>query len=167
MALLTRNRQRSVVGSIVGGLAGVAVFAAAYLGLPEVTRPTALAIVLLVPGLAVFLLTLAVAFGRFATERFDPLSNAKDGRYMRVSARALGNTVEQGVAFAALASAMLVAAAPWAPSVAVALAVTFGLARVAFWIGYLRGTFARGPGMAATMLVNLAAAVGAVAALPT
>jgi len=36
--------------------------------------------------------------------------------------------------------------------------------RLAFWLGYLAGTFARAPGMAATMVVNLATILLAVGA---
>ncbi len=162
MPFLTAQRKRSLGGAVAGVAVGAVVFALGLAALPAIGRTAALAAALLAPAVVVFGLTLAVAFGRFLTQTFDPLSQA-EGRYIQVSQRALGNSVEQAVVFAPTATALaLTGGSAWHATV-VALAVTFALARLAFWLGYLAGTFGRAPGMAATMAVNLATLLAALA----
>ena len=76
--------------------------------------------------------------------------------------RALANTVEQLAAFApALLAVAARAPAGWMPSV-VAAGLVFGLARLAFWGGYMVGPLGRSPGMAATYAINVVTLVSAV-----
>jgi len=162
MRLLTAQQQRSLGGAVAGVIVGAVVFALVQAALPPVGRAAALAAALLAPAIVVFGLTLAVAFGRFLTQAFDPLTQ-RESRYLQVTQRALTNSLEQGVVFALAAAALALAGGPAWHSGVVALAVTFALARLAFWLGYLAGTFGRAPGMAATMAVNLATLLAALA----
>lgn len=164
MAFLTANRKRSLTGALTGVGLGIVVFGLLDALLPEASRDGALVAAFLVPGAVVFGLTLAVAFGRFSTQAFDPLTQL-EGRYLQVTSRALSNSVEQGLAFALSGAALAIAGGPAWHGTVVALALTFGIARVAFWLGYLVTTFGRAPGMAATMLLNLATVVLAVYAV--
>lgn len=162
MAFLTPDRRRSLFGALSGCLAALFVFIVLLAAVGEPSRDSALAVVLLIPGLVVFLLTLAVAGGRFLTQTFDPLKAGQENRYMQITQRALGNSAEQGLAFAGMAVALVLAGDAWSNGFAMALALTFGAARVAFWVGYLRSLFGRAPGMAATMMINVVAGILAI-----
>jgi len=106
------------------------------------------------PVLVLLLLVLATATIRAMTGALDPLGDA-ESRLYRKNQRALSNTVEQTAIFvpAFLALATLL------PAVALGglgLAVmVFVAGRVLFWIGYLIHPFARAPGMAVTLTVNI------------
>lgn len=165
---LTADRKRSLAGSAMGVAGAVALAVAAWRFGGGVSREAVEAVVLLAPAFTVFALTLAVALGRFVTATFDPVAGpSAGGRYLPVTQRALTNTLEQGVVFAASGVVLANAAPAWGGRVAVALAITFVVARAAFWLGYLRSTFGRAPGMAATMLVNGATLALAVTATLT
>lgn len=162
---LTPSRKASLAGSLGGVLGGLVLFGVLWRALTGIDAPSARALVLLVPAVVVFGLSLAVAFGRFVTQTFDPLSASATGRYLPVTQRALTNSLEQGIVFALAGTVIVRAGAAWAPPVAGALALTFLAARVVFWLGYLRSTFGRAPGMAVTMLLNAAVLGLAVVAL--
>lgn len=159
MRLLNRNRLRAIAGSLVGAVGGIGLAAALWPVLVDTGDSVARALVLLVPAGVVFALSLGVALSRFITQVVDPLANTATPRPMGVIQRTLTNSLEQGFVFAAAGAALLSTNAPWAPGAAAVLAVTFGLGRVAFLLGYLHSTFGRGPGMAATFLAN-AGAIG-------
>jgi hypothetical protein len=162
----TPGRKASLAGSLWGALGGLVLFGVLWRGLAGVNQTVAQALVLLVPALVVFGLSLAVAFGRFITQTFDPLSpTSTANRYLPVTQRALTNSLEQGLVFMAAGTVLVRTDTAWAPTAGVALAVTFGAARVVFWLGYLRSTFGRAPGMAVTMLVNAVVVVFAIAAI--
>lgn len=157
MTFWTRSRRQSRNGALVGGAVSLVVFALVLWIVGTPSMKAALAAVLFVPGLVVFVLTGAVALGRFWTHRFDPLqAAAPESRAFQINQRVLSNSVEQGIIFVTLGGALVLMGGAWAYSTALALAITFGLARLAFWLGYQRSTFGRSPGMAATMLTNLA-----------
>lgn len=162
---LTSGRKRSLAGSLGGALGGAAVFSAGWRATAGIDAGSAQALVMLVPAVVVFGLSLAVALGRFVTRTFDPLGDAATGRYLPVTQRALTNSLEQGIVFLAAGTVLVRAEAAWTPAVAAGLALTFLIARIVFWLGYLRSTFGRAPGMAATMLVNAAGVILAVAAV--
>jgi uncharacterized membrane protein YecN with MAPEG domain len=133
------------------------------------TDPTAdaatrlgLACAALLPTVCVLLLMVVMQMGlRVVTRAIDPLAG-RDGRLLQVNQRALANTVEQLTAFApALLAVSAHAPADWMPSV-VAAGLVFGLARLAFWGGYLVGPLGRSPGMAATYAINVATLVTAI-----
>jgi hypothetical protein len=165
MAFMTADRKKSLYGALSGVGAGLFLFMVLLAAVGQPTQDTALAAVLLIPGLIVFILTLGVAGGRFFTQAFDPLKKGQETRYLQITLRALGNSAEQGLAFATMGSALVLAGDAWANGFAMALALTFGVARLAFWFGYLRTMFGRAPGMAATMVINLVTAILAVAAI--
>jgi uncharacterized MAPEG superfamily protein len=116
----------------------------------------ALALAALLPSATLLAAMILVQMGaRGLTGAIEPLAG-NDSFFLRTNQRAITNTVEQLAVFAPalLALAAGVPAARMAPIVA--LAYVFALARLAFWIGYLAGTLRRAPGMAATVVVNVA-----------
>jgi uncharacterized membrane protein YecN with MAPEG domain len=115
----------------------------------------------LLPAAAVLAaMILAQMAVRFASGTFDPTAGA-DSRFLVVNQRVIANTVEQMACFAPAMLALSVATAPVRMGMVVALGLTFAVARIAFWIGYLRAPLLRAPGMAATFLVTIVALVGA------
>ncbi|RDD60977.1 MAPEG family protein [Ferruginivarius sediminum] len=154
MDWLTPDRRKSLGGGILGMSVAIVLILALPGLLPTPSRETAVAAALLAPALTVFGLTLAVSAGRFGGRRFDPLTD-QESRYIAVSQRSLTNSVEQGLVFALAASALAWTAGPEWLSVVPALALTFVVARLAFWLGYLKGPFIRPPGMAGTLITNL------------
>ncbi|MGA3403685.1 MAG: MAPEG family protein [Acetobacteraceae bacterium] len=154
---------------ILPGLAGVVVAILVWWLLaavaPEahagVAPHLALALAALLPGAALLMaMILAQSSMRAMTGAIDPLAGA-DSAFLRTNQRVITNTIEQLAVFvpALLALATGAPAARMAPIVA--LAWVFALARLAFWIGYLAGTRLRAPGMAATLVVNVATLVAA------
>ena len=92
--------------------------------------------------------------GRALSGLIDP-TTGRDNRFLQVNQRVITNTVEQ---FAIFGPALLALAARVAggrmPQV-VALALVFALARLVFWLGYLRQPVLRAAGMAPGFAVNL------------
>lgn len=157
MRFLTRNRRRAMAGSLVGAVGAVVLAAGLWPVLAATDMQVARTLVLLVPAGVVFVLSLGVALSRFITQVVDPLAATSAPRPMAVIQRTLTNSLEQGFVFAAAGTALLQTEAVWAPGAAAVLAVTFGVGRLVFLLGYLHSTFGRGPGMAATFLANAAA----------
>jgi uncharacterized MAPEG superfamily protein len=116
----------------------------------------ALALTALLPSAAVLAAMILVQMGvRRVTGAIDPLAGT-DSFFLRTNQRAITNTVEQLAVFVP-ALLVLAAGAPAAKMAPIAaLAYVFALVRLAFWIGYLAGTLRRAPGMAATVVVNVA-----------
>lgn len=104
---------------------------------------------------------LAQMAGRFLAERFDPLAPG-EGRFLLVNQRVITNTVEQNTVFAPALLALAAGAPGTRLAEVLALGVVFALARLLFWGGYLAGPLARAPGMAATLVLNLATLAAAV-----
>jgi len=116
----------------------------------------------LLPGTAVLAAMLLVQMVvRFATGTFDP-TLGRDDRLLVVNQRVITNTVEQLLCFVPAMLALSVVTAPSRMGMVVALGLTFAVARLAFWIGYLAAPLLRAPGMAATFAVNVTALVCAV-----
>ncbi len=158
---------------ILPGLAGIAVAALLWWLLaviaPEahagVAPHIALALAALLPAVALLLaMILTQSSARALTGAIDPLAGT-DSVFLRTNQRVITNTIEQLAVFvpALLALAAGAPAARMAPIVA--LAWVFVLARLAFWIGYHAGTRLRAPGMAATLAINVATLIAAVAVL--
>ncbi len=116
----------------------------------------------LLPGVAVLAAMIVVQIAaRFASGAVDP-TLGRDGRLLLLNQRAISNSVEQMVVFAPALLALSAACEAGAMPKVVALGLTFGAARLAFWFGYLIAPILRAPGMAATGtvgLVTLAAAL--------
>jgi hypothetical protein len=119
------------------------------------------ALAALLPALFVLFAMIVAQMGaRFLGGVFDPQAG-RETAFLRVNQRVISNTVEQLAMFAPALLALAAAApAGWMPGV-LALGGSFALARLVFWAGYLAAPIARAPGMAATMLVTLAALFGA------
>jgi uncharacterized MAPEG superfamily protein len=151
----TWDRRKALPLSFGGALAtGLAAVLLAW-ALGPVDPAAAQLAVPAAPALAVFALSLAVAFARLFTHRWDPLSH-QPGRSMQVLQRALTNSVEQGLVFAGAGLAVALQATPAEAGWLCALALLYLAGRAGFVAGYLIGPFARAPGMAATLTVNLA-----------
>ncbi|WP_375767221.1 MAPEG family protein [Archangium gephyra] len=125
----------------------------ALLPVPATARE-AVAWVALVPAVVFFVLVIAVGNARFTSEGIDPLQG-RDPRVVVVTNRVLSNTTEQAFIFV-LTGLSLIALLPVEQLGALpALAVLFGVARMAFWLGYLSQPLLRAPGMALTIQINL------------
>ncbi|NUQ76107.1 MAG: MAPEG family protein [Polyangiaceae bacterium] len=108
---------------------------------------------------AVAALTLAAGIQRIATDRrrsdaIDPLAGM-ESRQMQVHARYVQNTLEQLVLFVLGTSALSTYLDGGSARIIPVLTSAFVLARVAFWVGYLRDPLVRAFGMAATFMVTV------------
>lgn len=122
-----------------------------------------LATAMLLPSVAVLMAMLLVQMGaRFIGGVFDPTAG-QDFRLLVVNQRAITNTVEQLACFvpSLLALSLAPVTVPGRTALIAALGLTFALARVVFWIGYLTAPLNRAPGMAATIVVTLVALAAA------
>lgn len=105
-------------------------------------------------AILLFVMTLATGLGRFFGGGADPTLNA-DSRYVDICRRSLTNTVEQSLVFALAALAMAAVTPAGQLGLLGALVILFVIARLAFWIGYLRHPLYREAGMALTFEINL------------
>jgi uncharacterized MAPEG superfamily protein len=155
MARFDASQKTVLVGIFGAAVAGWALFFGLRAILPEPdTARAALAWLALAPAVVIFVLVTSVGNARFLGPGIDPLQG-KDPRFVVVTNRVLANTVEQtflfvlsGVALIALAPAEQLGAVP-------SLAVLFVVARMVFWIGYLRDALLRAPGMSLTIQINV------------
>ncbi|PWC35857.1 MAPEG family protein [Azospirillum sp. TSO35-2] len=106
------------------------------------------------PALLLFGMVCGVMAARGRNRTFNPIDDPEP-RQQRVAQRVLANSVEQTAIFVP-ALAALVVALPL-PSLGAAVVATglFVLGRLLFWAGYLVHPYARAPGMAMTLTVNL------------
>jgi uncharacterized MAPEG superfamily protein len=155
MAKLDTSQKTVLVGILGAAVAGWALFFGlrAILPAPE-TAGAALAWLALAPAVVIFVLVASVGNARFLGPGIDPLQG-KDPRFVVVTNRVLANTVEQTFVFV-LAGVALIALVPVERLGAVpSLAVLFVVARMVFWIGYLRQALLRAPGMSLTIQINV------------
>jgi uncharacterized MAPEG superfamily protein len=154
MTRLDSSQKTVLLGILGAAVLGWALFFGlrALLPAPADARE-AVAWLTLAPAVVFFVLVASVGNARFLGEGIDPLQG-KDPRFIVVTNRVLANTVEQtfifvltGVALIALLPAGELGAIP-------ALAVLFVVARVVFWVGYLRQALLRAPGMSLTIQIN-------------
>ena len=157
----------------LGAASGVAAAVAAYLVLAAVSagsaplatlmpgqRLAAAAGLLVWPALFILALTIAVGAMRFLTGAVVP-DRPGEARFLRVSTRALTNTVEQTAVLALLTLAIAGAGRAGAVGELQAAVLVFVGARIAFLAGYLLHPLARAFGMGATFAVNLGLAAHA------
>lgn len=101
----------------------------------------------------------AVAIMRGGSEAIDPLAG-KESRAIRISGNYTENTLQQFVLFFVATMALSTFLDDGASMrVVPILTIIFVLARIVFWVGYLRDPILRSPGMAATgapIIVTLA-----------
>jgi len=161
-------RARSVGLSACGLIGGLLIWLAlarmvpANAAAPTVADRMAVGAAALLPAAAALAaMTVVQIVTRFATGTFDPTAG-RDGRLLIVNQRVIANTVEQMLCFVPTVLALSAAVAPARMPLVVAGALTFALARLVFWAGYLAAPLLRAPGMAATGAANLVTLVCAV-----
>lgn len=119
------------------------------------TARMAAALAALLPGVAVLAGMVATQMiGRAVTGAIDPIAG-RDNHFLQLNQRVLTNTVEQLVIFAPALLALAARTNPADMPGVVALALVFTLARLVFWIGYLRHPVLRAVGMAPSFAVSL------------
>lgn len=110
--------------------------------------------VLFLPALWIFLLTLIAGNYRFVSRGIDPLRGDED-RFLVVTLRCLTNSLEQGFVFVAFCLTWFALDRAQAEQLVPTIATIFIFARIIFYLGYLKGTMLRSPGMALTYFVNV------------
>jgi hypothetical protein len=155
MASLNPSQKTVLLGTVGAIVLGWGLFFGlrAILPAPADARE-ALAWLTLAPAAVFFVLVASVGNARFLGEAIDPLLG-KDPRFVVVTNRVLTNTTEQTFIFV-LSGVALIALSPVEKLAAIpAFAVLFVVARMVFWMGYLRQAMLRGPGMSLTIQINL------------
>lgn len=112
---------------------------------------------LMAPGLAVLFGVIMVGGARFVARAPMDGGPPAPGTPADIDQRYLRNTTEQAVLFLPGFLALAVLLPDGSLGLVPALAVSFALARLAFWAGYRRHPLDRAFGMAATILPTLAA----------
>jgi hypothetical protein len=155
MARLNPSQKTVLLGILSAVVFGWSLFLGLRALLPEPgTTREAVVWLALAPAVVFFVLVVSVGNARFLGEGIDPLQG-KDPRFVVVTNRVLSNTTEQTFIFV-LTGLSLIALLPVEKLGALpALAVLFVVARMAFWLGYLRHSMLRAPGMALTIQINL------------
>jgi len=101
-----------------------------------------------------FAMIVAVGNARFLSEAIDPTRNKEDPR-MLVNGRVADNTLQQLVLFVIGLLALSVTMPFERLSIIPALAITFVIARIIFWIGYRINPLYRAPGFSSVAYMNL------------
>ena len=109
---------------------------------------------LVVAVVPLFAMLAVIGNARFLSEAIDPIAGKEDRR-MVVDGRVADNTLQQFTVFAAGLLALSVSLPAVSLSVIPAVAITFVIARLAFWIGYRIHPLYRAPGFASTAYLNL------------
>lgn len=104
--------------------------------------------------LPLFFMLVAVGNERFLSEAIDP-TLGKESRKMVVDGRVADNTTQQLLLFLVGILALSVTLPVARLNVVAALAITFVIVRIAFWIGYRINPVHRAFGFAATAYMNL------------
>ncbi|MBY6262893.1 MAPEG family protein [Azospirillum sp. 412522] len=106
------------------------------------------------PALLLFLMVGGVMAMRGCHAALNPIDDP-ESRGQRIAQRVLANSVEQSAIFVpALAALVVTLPQPLLGAATVATGL-FVLGRLLFWTGYVVHPFARAPGMAMTLTVNL------------
>ena len=104
--------------------------------------------------LPLFAMLAAVGNARFLSEAIDP-TLGKENPKMVVDGRVADNTLQQFVCFLVGIAAVSVSVPIGWLSVVPALAITFVVARLVFWVGYRIDPLYRAPGFSSTAYMNL------------
>jgi hypothetical protein len=104
--------------------------------------------------LPLFAMLMAVGNARFLSEAIDP-TLGKESQKMIVDGRVAENTLQQFVCFLVGIAALSVSVPIGWISVIRAIAITFVISRIVFWIGYRIHPLYRAPGFASTAYMNL------------
>jgi hypothetical protein len=155
--------QRTVAIGAASGIAGMIILVwglSAVIPQPVVADTAAdrLAYALrwaVLPALTLLAMIVAVGNARFASEAIDP-TLGKESREMVVDGRVADNTSQQLLLFLVGMLALSVTLPLARLNLVGALAITFVIVRLAFWIGYRIKPVHRAFGFAATAYMNLA-----------
>ena len=101
-----------------------------------------------------FFMIAAVGNERFLSEAIDPTLH-KESRKMEVNGRVAENTLQQFVCFIVGIAGVAVSVPREWLSVVPAIAITFVICRLLFWIGYRIRPLYRAPGFSSTAYMNL------------
>ena len=104
--------------------------------------------------LPLFAMLVAVGNARFLSEAIDP-TLGKESQEMVVDGRVADNTLQQFVCFLIGITALSVSVPIGWISVIPAVAITFVICRLLFWVGYRIHPLYRAPGFSSTAYMNL------------
>ena len=104
--------------------------------------------------LPLFAMLVAVGNARFLSEAIDP-TLGKESQKMVVDGRVADNTLQQFVCFLVGITALSVSVPIGWISVIPAVAITFVICRLVFWVGYRIHPLYRAPGFSSTAYMNL------------
>jgi hypothetical protein len=104
--------------------------------------------------LPLFAMLVAVGNARFLSEAIDP-TLGKESQEMVVDGRVADNTLQQFVCFLVGITALSVSVPIGWISVIPAVAITFVICRLVFWVGYRIHPLYRAPGFSSTAYMNL------------
>ena len=103
--------------------------------------------------LPLFFMIAAVGNARFASEAIDPTAGREDHKLV-VNGRVADNTTQQFLLFLTGLLALSVSVPIGWISIIPALAITFVICRIVFWIGYRIHPLSRAPGFSSTAYMN-------------
>ena len=109
--------------------------------------------------LPLFAMLVAVGNSRFLSEAIDP-TLGKESQKMIIDGRVADNTLQQFVCFVVGLAAVSVSVPLAWLSIVPALAITFVICRIIFWIGYRIHPLYRAPGFSSTAYMNLFMYIG-------
>ena len=107
-----------------------------------------------VAAIPLFMMLAAVGNARFLSEAIDPTLGKEDNKTI-VNGRVADNTLQQFAIFAVALLALSVTLPANYLSFVPAVAITFVIARIVFWIGYRIHPLYRAPGFSSTAYLNL------------
>ncbi len=156
------NDQKKVAIGAASGIAGMVLLVwliSTYMPQPQVIDAPGnrLAYAIrwsVVAVLPLFAMLVAVGNARFLSEAIDP-TLGKESQKMVVDGRVADNTLQQFVCFLVGITALSVSVPIGWISVIPAVAITFVICRLVFWVGYRIHPLYRAPGFSSTAYMNL------------
>ena len=158
---MTKDQKTVAIGA-ASGIAGMVLLVwliSTYMPQPEVIDAPGnrLAYAIrwsVVAVLPLFAMLVAVGNARFLSEAIDP-TLGKESQKMVVDGRVADNTLQQFVCFLVGITALSVSVPIGWISVIPAVAITFVICRLVFWIGYRIHPLYRAPGFSSTAYMNI------------
>ena len=158
---MTKN-QKIVAGGAASGIVGMVLLVwglSSVIGPPQLADTPAERIAYALPWAVVailpyFAMVVAVGNARFLSEAIDP-TLGKESQSMIVNGRVADNTLQQFVLFLVGMLGLAVTLPIERLSIVAAVAITFVIARVIFWIGYRIKPIYRAPGFSSVAYMNL------------
>ena len=164
---MTQDQGRVAIGAASGIVAMVLLVwgLSAAIGAPGIPDSAAdrLAYALrwaVLPALTLFAMIAAVGNQRFFSEAIDP-TRGKESEEMIVNGRVADNTTQQFLLFLVGILALSVSLPIARMGIIAAIAITFVIVRIAFWIGYRIKPVYRAFGFASTAYLNLGMLIAA------